>query len=242
MFGTAWIYRCRYEGKIVRMLDVSGSLQSATYLDNDNWCDLAFPYMRLYDRVFDTQPCPQEILMLGGGGFAFPKHVIAHRSPAHIDVVEIDPAIVRIAYQHFFVRRLEQEYPETKSRMRVFQTDALTHLQNCHNAGRRYDAILNDCYARQQLDTSLATPKALEIVADCLSPEGLYMINVVSALEGSESEPLMILVNALTTVFAYVGILPCGRTEPNQIDNVVVIGSQNNPHISDAITIFEELG
>ena len=51
MFGTAWIYRCRYEGKIVRMLDVSGSLQSATYLDNDNWCDLAFPYMRLYDHV-----------------------------------------------------------------------------------------------------------------------------------------------------------------------------------------------
>ena len=180
--------------------------------------------------------------MLGGGGFAFPKHVIAHRSPAHIDVVEIDPAIVRIAYQHFFVRRLEQEYPETKSRMRVFQTDALTHLQNCQTTGKRYDAILNDCYARHQLDTALATPEALDIVAGCLSPDGVYMINAISALEGSESEPLMTLVSALTTAFAYVGILPCRRAEPNQIDNVVVIGSQNNPHISDAITIFEELG
>ncbi len=240
MFGTAWIYRCRYEGKVVRVLDVSGSLQSATYLDDDDWCDLAFPYMQLYDRVFDTHLCPREILMLGGGGFAFPKHVIAHRAPAHIDVVEIDPAIIRIAYQYFFVRRLEQEYPDTKSRMKVFQTDALAHLQNCQSLGKHYDAILNDCYAHRQLDTALATPEALDIVANCLSADGLYMINAISALEGSESEPLMTLVSELTTTFAYVGILPCGRTEPSQIDNVVVIGSQRNPQISDAITVFEE--
>ena len=53
-FGTALIFTVEDDsGDPVRVLNVGGMYQSATYLD-DRYADLVFEYYRLYDHMFEA--------------------------------------------------------------------------------------------------------------------------------------------------------------------------------------------
>ena len=157
MFGTAKVYETSWEDTRIRVLEVDGTYQSASYL-GERWCEVPFPYLALYDAIFNTDTHMNRICMLGGGGFAFPKHVVAHRSPTIIDVVEIDPAIIRIANEHFFLDKLEETYHATEQgRLAIHCGDALAYLEECKRAHTRYGAILNDCFAGVEANDELAS-------------------------------------------------------------------------------------
>lgn len=239
MFGTAKVYLAPWENTRIRVLDLDGTYQSATYIDN-RWCDVAFPYLALYDCIFSTDRQTKEVCMLGGGGYAFPKHVVAHRDGARIDVVEVDPAITRIAREEFFLNRLEKEFGAVKSgRLGLICDDALAYLTSCAKSGRTYDAILNDCFAAGEPETSLVTPHAVQTIARCLSQGGLYLTNVITALEGEQAGPLVGLVDTLSDAFAHIGALTCDRTEPDERDNVVIVASNAPLRIEDALSLFD---
>ena len=241
MFGTAKVYVAPWENTRVRVLDIDGTYQSATFLD-ENWCEVPFPYLKLYDCVFSANESVRNICMLGGGGYAFPKHVIATYPRARIDVVEVDPAITSIAKEHFFLDRLIEEHEAvTSGRLGLICNDALIYLQEVAKAGRTYDAILNDCFAAGNPDISLTTLEALQTICRCLTKDGLYLTNVISALEGSEAQPIIELTESLSCVFSHVYALPCDRAEPNERDNVVVVASKRPAHIRNAITLFDAL-
>ena len=240
MFGTAIISERDWTGGRIRLLSVDTTMQSATYLGEDTWCDPPFMYLRLYDRLFDALPDARNLLMLGGGGFAYPKHIVAHRPQARIDVVEVDPAMTRIAYEHFFLDRLMSTYhTEESGRLRIYHTDGLTYLQTCQRKDKRYDAILNDCFELQQMAPSLMASDALRTVRDCLVPGGLHLVNIITALQGELARPLYQLVANLSGVFAHVYAIPCYREPADQRDNVMVIASQRALDLADALTLYE---
>ena len=92
-FGTALIFTVEDDsGDPVRVLNVGGMYQSATYLD-DRYADLVFEYYRLYDHMFEAGIDLRSVLMIGGGGYAYPKHLVAHHPELSVGVVEIDPKI-----------------------------------------------------------------------------------------------------------------------------------------------------
>ena len=72
-FGEAAVYAMPAEdGSLVRMLNVGGVLQSATYLD-ERWATCPFAYLRSFDHLFEAAlseaPDPlvvNRVLMLGG--------------------------------------------------------------------------------------------------------------------------------------------------------------------------------
>lgn len=237
MFGEARVYDMQWQGSRVRVLDIEGTFQSATYLD-ERWCIPPFPYLALSDCVFEASPAAQDLCMLGGGGYAFPKYVIACHSSARIDVVEIDPAVTSLARTHFFLDRLIDAYGTGESgRLGLVCDDALAYLLACSRRGRRYDAILNDCYQATSFDSSLVAPQALRLAHACLNEGGLYLINVISALEGDDAAPLIELVSLLGEEFAHVLALTCGDREPLEADNIVVIACDHDPHLRDAMLL-----
>ena len=239
MFGVAKVYLAPWKDTRIRVLDLGGTYQSATYVD-DRWCDVPFPYLALYDCAFSADRQMRNLCMLGGGGYSFPKHVIARRDAARIDVVEVDPAITRIARSEFFLDRLEAEYHAIESgRLGLVCDDALAYLTGCVDSGRTYDAILNDCFAAGEPEASLVTPQAIQTIAHCLTQDGLYLANVITALEGEQAYPLVRLVNALSGAFAHIGVLTCDRTEPDERDNVVIVASDAPLHIEGALPLFD---
>lgn len=111
MFGKAAVYAMpAADGSLVRMLNVGGVLQSATYLD-ERWAECPFAYLRSFDHLFEAAPAlvVKRVLMIGGAGFAYPKSLLANHPGVKLDVVEIDSAMVDVAREHFFLDRLEKQ-------------------------------------------------------------------------------------------------------------------------------------
>ena len=239
MFGTALVYTTTWGDARIRVLDVDDTYQSATYLD-ERWCEVPFPYLGLYECVFWTGLPVRNVCMLGGGGYAFPKLVIATHPEARIDVVEIDPAITEIARKHFFLDRLMQEYDTQRDgRLGLVCDDALEYLRKCQHGEVRYDAIVNDCFAAGAAEESLMTAEALRVVRGCLTSTGVYLTNVITALEGEYSGPLVETVGVLSREFDHLYALTCDRREDDELDNVVVVASLCDCELPGALRLYD---
>lgn len=60
----------------VRVLQIKGAYESATYLDENRYTPV-FAYQRAFDHLFEADLPAHNLLMIGGGGYAWPKHVMA---------------------------------------------------------------------------------------------------------------------------------------------------------------------
>lgn len=277
----------------IRVLEIDGAYQAATFIDDDHVYDPVFDYYKMYDHLFEADfagghgadgipassfgamPAPEaadqakasqqpanqagiaslqpsesatatpqtaqpagphrqlNLLMLGGGGYAYPKHVVAHHPKARIDVVEIDPDITLLAERYFFLDRLIEEFETEKTgRLGLICDDALHYLEVCET---RYDAILNDTFAGKHPVESLLEPSALKLAKTRLTPGGLYLANVISALEGPASAPLEHLVASLFRVFAHVYVIPCGKYPATETDNHMAIATDGEYAFKNAI-------
>jgi len=212
------------DGETVRTLVVDGTIESATYLGERRY-DLVFDYLRTFDAMFDTGMPISNALMIGGGGYSYPKHLVFHHPETAVDVVEVDPAITRIARRHFFLDDLIRECGRAGSeRLRSFSGDGRAFLDG--TSGRpRYDAILNDSFSGHHPAASLATAEAARSVRTRLVEGGLYLVNVVSATEGPESLMLQATLRTLAEVFSHVHAIPCDPSNPSASDNVIVVAT-----------------
>ena len=226
----------------VRVMEVDGAFQSATYVEDGREYDPVFDYFRAYDCLYDARdeagnPPPfAHLLMLGGGGFAYPKHVVAHHAESAIDVVELDPTVIAVAERYFFLDRLQVEFDcETTGRLRIFTQDAVAFLHGetdeSDKAGGllcqipRYDAILNDLFAGREPVAAFASEDGARLVHSRLAPGGLYLSNVISALTGEKAGTLEALAAVYARVFAHVWVLPIGAWAEDDRDNNLFIAS-----------------
>lgn len=244
--GVARVKMIRGEqGERVRVLQQGGVFQSATYLDERRF-EPVFSYCRAFDAMFEAEPAMRElaghgierVLMLGGGGFSYPKHALSQHPELTMDVVEIDPGIVRIARRWFFLDELERKVGE---RLNIHTEDARIHLAEAANADVRYDVIVNDCFSGANPVCALATVEALRQVKECLRPGGLYLANVVSENAGCNIEFLR---NTLTTaaiIFSHVAIIPCEDEVFGGEDNYLLVASDASYDFSGCMPFDEAL-
>ncbi len=217
----------------VRVLEIGGALQSATYLDDDRCYDLVFDYYKLYNHLFEANIPIQSMLMFGGGGYAYPKFIISHFPDICIDVVEIDPAITSLAERYFFLDRLIEEFEtESTGRLGLFNEDGRAFLENCD---KTYDVVLNDTFAGKQPALQLSSLEAMQLVKEHLSPGGMYLTNVVSSLAGPASRTLRLVCNTLACVFSNVYILSAKRHLPNESENYIVIATDGDYSFSGTV-------
>lgn len=236
-FGPVLVFTVEGDdGEPVRVLNVGGMYQSATYLDPARAYDLVFEYTKRYDAMFQAELPSGPVrnaLMIGGGGYSYPKHYIAEHPEARMDVVEIDPAITELAWQHFHLDRLFAEFDlDASSRLglvcedgRAFLERRATELASTPDAPAPYDAVLLDTFSGKDPVASLVTLEAARAVKACLAPGGLYLANVVSALEGPEGRLLRAMVRTLGEVFAHVWVIPCATDEFAERDNAMLVAS-----------------
>ncbi len=260
MQGSVLVYTIRDDdGNLVRVMDVDGAYESATYLDDDMCYELVFDYHRFYNHVFDPGLPVRSMLMLGGGGFAYPKYVVSHHPDIQMDVVEIDPMVISIAQRYFFLDRLAEEFDtDLTGKLQVICGDAREYLDAPE---RRYDAIFNDCFVGRSPVMSLASVEGAQAIKRCLEPGGVYMSNVISALEGEKSRFLSSVVRTLGEVFEHVYVIPgnavadnmrvgAGEGEAPRDNNVVVATDGPQPYegvvdfvpLPDAEVFHDDLG
>ena len=128
--GRAQVYNVKdASGMPVRVLRVGGVYQSATYLDENTKYLLPFAYYRAFDVVFQEGVAHDRLLMLGGGGCAFPKHVLAEDSTTCIDVIEPDAAMTKIAREYFFLDDAISQFDSDGTRLHIIAEDGVGFLR-----------------------------------------------------------------------------------------------------------------
>ena len=217
-------------GRPVRVLEVRDTWQSATYLD-EGWCDLVFPYHRVFADCLEGASAEHPVrsaLMLGGGGYAFPKWLVSHHPDVRVDVCELDPAVTALAKRYFLLDRLETLLGSgLEERLVCHEGDARAFLEGGEGLPT-YDVILNDCFSGEEPPLALASLEGAYWIRGRLSPGGLYLSNVVAALEGRRSTFLRNVCRTLSEEFAHVYVVPCGADEPAVEDNNVVVATDGD--------------
>lgn len=135
---------------------------------------LVFEYTRMMLGALFLTPDPHDILVIGLGGGTLPRALERLLPAAHIDVVEIDPAVVRVAAQYFDFKATAQ--------LGVSTEDGRAYVRRLLRAGTpQYDLILLDAYERQYIPEHLLTREFLQQVRQLLKPGGIVAANTWSS-------------------------------------------------------------
>ena len=217
-FGEATLYALAdSEGSPVRMLSVGGVLQSATYTD-ERWDRCPFAYLRAFDHLFEAEPAlsVERVLMIGGAGFAYPKQLLSDHPGVKLDVVEIDPAMVALARDHFFLDRLEQRLAAEGrgDDLRIFVEDGATFLQD---GGRGFDGC--------EAVPFFASDAGMAAARKRLAPGGLLLANCVVEFTSDAMYRLFTQVQRLGDQFASVAVIDASDEQFGGADNYLVIAS-----------------
>lgn len=222
-FGLALLFDTQdADGTPVHMLNVNGTFQSACYLDERLWSELVCEYHRTFARVASELPRLRCAAVIGGGGFSFPKWLVLHLKPVHVDAVEIDPAIIEIARQSFELARVEHEYAK---RINVVCDDGWAWLKA---QTEPFDLIVNDAFSGKRPLGPLATDEGAKLIHTHLSESGTYLANVRAPLEGKGSKTLYETIEIFKREFKYVWMVPEAPEDPKRLGNNVLVASDTN--------------
>lgn len=155
------------------------TLQSCFSLDNPE--SIVFDCTKMMLGALYLRPEPDKILIIGLGGGALPTSLSRILPKAEIHVVELDPAIVRVAKKFFGFR------PGAK--MRVVEEDGRVFVKRAMARGDQYDLIMLDAFDHEYIPEHMLTKEFLNEVKRLLTPDGVLAANTFyfSGLYDSES-------------------------------------------------------
>ena len=201
-------------------------------MDPADPAQLVLPYTRYYRLAEHFRPGFREMLMLGGGGYSFPKYVRAQPgefgSDAHLDVVEIDPGVTDIARRMFHL--------EDNPGLTVFHDDARRFLNRARaqaggqavgQAGEKrpdYQVVLVDVFtSHYSVPFHLTTKETVQALSDVLDKDGVVLVNCISAAEGPKSRFYRALLATYRSVFPRVeSFLVGNRNDPAEFQNIML--------------------
>lgn len=225
-FGLTLVFDSQNaDGTPVRLLNVNGTFQSGCYVPEDLRFELACVYHREMAEVIEgmvaargaSRERPLRVMVMGGGGYSLPKYLAAFVPAARVDVVEIDPAITRLARERFFLDEcLERTGAEREGRLRLVTGDAWEFVRG---TAEPYDVIVNDAFSGKRPLGPLTTDEGARVIREHLVEGGVYLANVRCACEGRRARTLREVEEAFGREFARVAYVPEWPDAPEKPGN-----------------------
>lgn len=152
----------------------SGTDYRESAVDSEDPLRLVLDYTRLMFAGFLFVPAPKDVLMVGLGAGVCPR-VMSHYIPdARFDVIELDPAVRRVAETYFGFR----ETP----RIRVMVRDGRVGAKILAHRKRAYDIIILDAFRAGYIPYHLTTKEFLQECRQLLKPGGVLVSNLWPSL------------------------------------------------------------
>lgn len=226
-YGRVLIYNSKLKdnGKDVRIFNIDSGYESITYIDEDSIYEPVSEYIKMYDLMFKSNKNINNTLMIGGGGYSYPKYYISHFEDKTMDVVEIDEDVTKLAKQYFYLDKLIEDYNLNENhRLNLITEDGRIYL---NENTKKYDAILNDAFSGNSPVKTLTTLEAIKEVKKSLTDNGLYLSNIIGTVDGKNSKFLKTEVNTLRQVFKNVYVIPVPNFLELEIYNNMVIATDD---------------
>jgi tetratricopeptide (TPR) repeat protein len=194
-------------------------------INMDNLLDLQYFYTRIYAAVTDRLSRDKDtlaVLVIGGGGYVFPRYVETVWPGSQVDVVEIDPAVTEAAIKAFGLER--------DTSIRTFNMDARNYVDELirqqHTSGQpvRYDFIYEDAINDYSVPFQLTTREFNEKIVQVLADDGIYMVNLIDVYDSGLF--LGSYVNTLKQTFSNVYVISISGQTRSGRNTFVVVATQ----------------
>lgn len=215
-----WDARSIGSGTIRIMTTHPRAMQSAMRLDDPE--QLMLPYTRFFEMAFYFKPDASRFLVLGGGGYSFPKYLLANYPQVTVDVVEIDPKVTELARDFFFLR--------DDPRLNVIHGDARSALRGLGS----YDVILVDVFnSHYSIPFHLTTRETAQMLNDRLTRDGVVILNILSGIEGREGRFLRAECATYQSVFGKIRLYPVTDSKDGSAWQNVMLVATKSTHEPD---------
>jgi len=185
----------------------------------DDILDLKYSYAQIYAAV--THLLSQgkrklSVLVIGGGGYVFPRYIEEVWPGSRIDVVEIDPGVTEAAMQAF---GLKHDTP-----INTFTMDARVYVNQLLGQETRYDFIYEDALSDFSIPYQLTTKEFNDKIARILTDSGVYMIELIDFYDSGLF--LGAFVNTLEQTFSHVYVVTEEQSRSGRSTFVVIAAKQ----------------
>lgn len=166
-----------------RVLRFNNRVESAVYVDDldedrrPKKYESAVSYTALLHMGMVFHPEAKHGLFVGLGGGIGPTEFHDHYG-MEVDVVDIDPAVARVAQEYFFLRQSDK--------LRLHVADGRRFLERTEE---RYDMIVLDAYSSAgRIPFQLVTKQFFGLVRSRLKEDGVVVSNVISTISAPRNK------------------------------------------------------
>lgn len=216
-YSRIWIKKfTSSSGKEYKTLEVDKGYESIANGEKE----LTSDYLKYYDLFNYYQENPKEILMIGGAAYTYPSYFLEKYNDKKIDVVEIDSKMTELAEKHF-------DLNIENSRLKIYHQDGRRYLNTTQ---KKYDCILIDAFKGLSVPFQLTTEEALISAKNQLNENGIVITNLISALEGEDSNFIKYEYATYKKVFNNVKIFKVqnGMFNDDELQNLILVGFKSN--------------
>lgn len=215
-YSRIWVKQVATEKTNYKTLQVDTGLES--YINAETG-EMGAKYLRFYDLFEYFNKDAQSTLLIGGAAYTYPIHYLDKYENKTIDVVEIDDKMTQIATEHFGLNINEP-------RLKIFTQDGRSYLNYSEN---KYDTILIDAFKGVNAPFELTTYEALVNARNMLNENGMVLTNIISSIDGDDSEFIKYEYATYKSVFNDVKIFMVNTNDKEEKQNLILVGIKGNP-------------
>ena len=194
----------------IRTLYLDGNIHSQMYKDKPE--ELVNTYTKYFHLGFLFNPNAKDILFVGGGGFSGPKNFLSMYSDVRMDVVEIDPDVIKAARDYFNLP------VDNGSRLMIHNDDARNFLSKTE---KKYDLIILDAFSQNYVPFHLMTLEYFQLLDKKLTSDGVIISNNIGSMTGDTSEIVRAVYKTISQVFPSLYIFPT-EDNPRNLQNIML--------------------
>jgi predicted membrane-bound spermidine synthase len=156
------------------------------------------------------------VLVIGGGGYTYPRWVDQAMPQTTVEVVEIDPGVTEVAHEYFAMPR--------DTRIASYNLDGRQYVQELAPKGA-YTLVVQDAVNDLSVPAHIMTREYNDQVASLLSPDGAYLLTVIDLFR--DGQLLRSAVRTMRQTFPRVQLLSAGPAWEGGGANVWVIAGSS---------------
>lgn len=207
-----------------------------SYLDLARPDVLQYGYENVYAAVTDHVAAGRDAiraLVLGGGGYTHPRHILRARPRSNVEVVEIDPVVTRAAMAAFDL--------SPQPGLTIVHLDARQHVADlvrrraAGEAVAPLDFVFLDAVNDFNVPFHLTTEEFQASVATLLGDEGVFLMTLIDIYEvgGFLGSTLRTMKNSFSHVACFYAGYESEAFQPGERYTFIVVASQRDLKLGD---------